>query len=200
MVRNKVTGFIKQNGHRGTVFVVTLILCCIFAVLYIFNLSAIPFKDLSDSKILEIVMSMFVVSVFMERAIEAFLVPVRTPDRQKIEQEIERLSTAEPVNAEKLQKKKQELAVYKLHTARRAYWLSFTFGLAVSFAGVRALSGLVDFSKLPELNDLHRTIFSFVDVLITGGVISGGSAAVDKMGRSIRKALNLTSATDSRPL
>lgn len=145
-------------------------------------------------------MSMFVVSVFTERAIEAFLVPVRTPDRQKIEQGIENLTTAEPVNVEKLQKEKQKLAVYKLDTAKRAYWLSFTLGLAVSLAGVRTLSGLVDFSKLSELNDLHRTIFSFVDVLLTGGVISGGSAAIDKIGRSIRKGLNLTSATDSRSL
>lgn len=200
MVRNNLTSFIKQNGHKEAALVVAFILCCIFAVLYIFNLSAIPFKDFSDSTIQETVMSMFVVSVFTERAIEAFLVPVRTPDRQKIEQGIENLTTAEPVNVEKLQKEKQKLAVYKLDTAKRAYWLSFTLGLAVSLAGVRTLSGLVDFSKLSELNDLHRTIFSFVDVLLTGGVISGGSAAIDKIGRSIRKGLNLTSATDSRSL
>ncbi|MCW5206914.1 hypothetical protein VU08_08335, partial [Desulfobulbus sp. F5] len=61
----------------------------------------------------------------------------------------------------------------------------------------RALSGLVDREALINLLAPQKTLFALVDIVITGGVIAGGSAAIDKMGRKISQTLNLTSATTS---
>jgi hypothetical protein len=153
---------------------------------------------------LELIMSLSVMAIFMERAVEAILVPIRTPDRQQIEQEIGllRVATADKnhPNAhqlQRLQEKEYELDTYRLNTARYAYWLSFVLGMAVSVVGIRALSGLVDREALINLLAPQKTLFALVDIVITGGVIAGGSAAIDKMGRKISQTLNLTSATTS---
>ena len=39
-------------------------------------------------------------------------------------------------------------------------------------------------------------LFTFIDVVLTGGVIAGGSAAIDKIGRKISGFYNLKSATN----
>jgi hypothetical protein len=145
---------------------------------------------------------MFVVAVFMERSIEAILTPIRAPDRQIIEQELEDIERASENDDDKKQQqiiKERELATYKLNTARRAYWLSFGFGLIISLVGIRTLAGLVNPEDLEALSDIHRTLFSFVDIVLTGGVIAGGSAAIDKIGRAISEFFNLRSATDAKP-
>jgi hypothetical protein len=71
------------NRDMKKLFVVFLFFLFVLIVLYRADWSAVEFKDFSQSKVLELVMSMFVVSVFMERALDALLVPLRTPDRQK---------------------------------------------------------------------------------------------------------------------
>jgi hypothetical protein len=98
------------------------------------------------------------------------------------------------VDTEQLREKEYELSRYRLTTAKYAYWASFTFGLLISLVGVRALNGLVD---IKELEGAQKAFFGLVDVIVTGGVIAGGSAAIDKMGRRISTTMNLTSATKS---
>jgi hypothetical protein len=189
-----LTNMLKEQ-RRGTKesLIVLLIFSNILTALYFIGPSALPFKGLDQSKLLETIMTMFVVSVFMERAVEAILVPMRTPGRQQIEHAMESIESFDAADkATLLREKKCELDEYRIETAKYAYWISFVFGLVISLAGVRALNGLVDIA--PGNSSMF---FSFVDVIITGGVISGGSAAIDKMGRKISKTLNLTSATTS---
>ncbi|MGX9726899.1 MAG: hypothetical protein ACTFAK_06155 [Candidatus Electronema sp. VV] len=176
------------------------------SALHYWKFAPIPFRKFSihEGDILELIMSLSVMAIFMERAVEAILVPIRTPDRQQIEQEIGllRVATADKNHPnthqlQRLQEKEYELDVYRLNTARYAYWLSFVLGMTVSLVGIRALSGLVEMNKLSELSHMQKTLFALVDIVITGGVIAGGSAAIDKMGRKISQTLQLTSATTS---
>jgi len=192
----------KRFSHTTEVVFIILILAATLAMLYYTKATGVPFKSFTESDVLAIITSMFVVAVFMERSIEAILTPVRAPDRQKIEQELEDIKRdAKNDDSKKdLQiAKERELATYKLNTARRAYWLSFGFGLIISVVGIRTLAGLVNPEDLNKLTDLHRTLFSFVDIVLTGGVIAGGSAAIDKIGRAISEFFNLRSATDAKP-
>jgi hypothetical protein len=198
--------FIKKHQRNTSALCVLLSFSTVAAVLHYCDLAPIPFREFSlhQGDILELVMSLSVMAIFMERAVEAILVPIRTPDRQQIEQEIGllRVATADKnhPNAhqlQRLQEKEYELDTYRLNTARYAYWLSFILGMAVSVVGIRALSGLVDHEALINLLAPQKTLFAVVDIVITGGVIAGGSAAIDKMGRKISQTLNLTSATTS---
>ena len=85
-----------------------------------------------------------------------------------------------------------------MKTAKRAYWLSFVFGLTISFVDVRTLSGLVEPTELDGLEKMQHTLFSFVDVVLTGGVIGGGSVAIDKLGRRLSGYFELNSASASK--
>lgn len=198
--------FMKQHQRGTSASCVVLLFGAIAVALHYWKLAPIPWKGVSiqDGKLMSLVMSLSVMAIFMERAVEAILVPIRTPDRQQIEQEIGRLRAAsaennhsDPNQLKVLQKKEYELDTYRLNTARYAYWLSFVLGMAVSLVGVRALSGLVDLEALHQVSPGQQTLFGLVDIVITGGVIAGGSAAIDKMGRKISKSLDLTSATTS---
>jgi hypothetical protein len=64
--------------------------------------------------------------------------------------------------------------------------------------GIRTLAGLVNPDDLKALGDIHRTLFSFVEIVLTGGVIAGGSAAIDKIGRAINDFFKFKSATDAK--
>lgn len=191
----------KSSPVKEAVFIV-LILSAALALLYYTKATGIPFKPFTDSDVLAIITSMFVVAVFIERAIEAILIPVRAPDRQKIEQEladIKRAAETDDTKKEVQIAKERELAIYRLNTAQRAYWISFGFGLIISLVGLRTLAGLVNPEDLKALGDIHQTLFSFVDIVLTGGVIAGGSAAIDKIGRAISEFFNFRSAMDGKP-
>jgi hypothetical protein len=191
----------KRLGHRTAVGLVILIFSAVFALLYFTKASGVPFKSIQETDVLAIITSMFVVAVFMERSIEAILTPVRVPDRQKIERELEdcqRAAETDESRTNDVIAKQRELDTYRLKTAQRAYWLSFSFGLVISLVGIRTLAGLVEPKELAALGDLHRTMFSFVDIILTGGVIAGGSAAINKIATAISNFFKLKSATDSK--
>ena len=180
---------------------IAVILLLTFLSIAVGNFFPIEFKAISDSDIAAIVASMFVISVFMERSIEAILVPVRAPDRQILKQEIARLKGLDPSSSnnsdiEALKEKENEFELYRLGTAKRAYWISFVFGLLISLVGVRVLSGFVDLDTVDHLTQVQANLFMFIDVVLTGGVIAGGSAAIDKIGRKISGFYNLKSATN----
>lgn len=192
----------KRFPHITEIAIVVLLFGTILALLYYSKAIDIPFKSFTESDILTIITSIFVVAVFMERSVEAILIPVRAPDRQRIEQELEDLRKAVKTDDSKnneLRIKERELEQYRLSTSRCAYWLSFVFGLVISLAGIRTLSGLVDPKALAGLGEVQRMLFSLVDIVLTGGVIAGGSAAIDKIGRGISGYFNLRSAADPKP-
>ncbi len=195
---------IKKHRRTASAFFVLCSIAITAAALNCLQLSPLPLRKFSlhQGDILELVMSLSVMAIFMERAVEAILVPIRTPDRQQLEHDIAmfRADLAGGTDAalqRRLKEKEHELAVYRLETARYAYWLSYALGMAVSVVGVRALSGLIDLDAFFKLSSTQKTLFALVDVVITGGVIAGGSAAIDKMGRKISETLNLRSATTS---
>jgi hypothetical protein len=191
----------KRFGHKTAVALVIVILSAVFALLYFTKATGVPFKSIQETDVLAILTSMFVVAVFMERSIEAILTPVRVPDRQKIERDLEDYKREAKTDETKIKDviaKQRELDTYRLKTAQRAYWLSFSFGLVISLVGIRTLAGLVEPDELQKLGDLHRTMFSFVDIILTGGVIAGGSAAINKIASAISNFFKLKSATDSK--
>ncbi|WP_417913865.1 hypothetical protein [Candidatus Electronema sp. JM] len=195
---------IQKHRRAASLFFVLCTLAVTVTVLNCLQLNPVPLKTMSfyQGELFNLIMSLSVIAVFMERAVEAILVPIRTPDRQQIEHDIAMLRAdfaggTDAALQRRLKEKEHELAVYRLKTARYAYWLSYALGMAVSVVGVRALSGLVDLAALNNLSLIQKNLFGLVDIVITGGVIAGGSAAIDKMGRKISETLNLRSATTS---
>ena len=81
---------VTKNHFENTkeVLLIILFLVAVLALLYHSKPTFLPFKPFTESDILAIVSALFVVAIFMERSIEAILIPVRKPDQMLIEQKI----------------------------------------------------------------------------------------------------------------
>ena len=196
---------VTKNHFENTkeVLLIILFLVAVLALLYHSKPTFLPFKPFTESDILAIVSALFVVAIFMERSIEAILIPVRKPDRMLIEQKIKILRNEVKTDAGKeieLSEQIYKLENYRMTTAKHALWVSFGFGLLISLVGVRTLAGLIEPQALKQLGEIHSAMFAFVDTVLTGGVIAGGSAAIDKIGRKLSVYLTVPEpASDNAP-
>jgi hypothetical protein len=104
--------------------------------------------------------------------------PASNPEQPtKINEEIDRLR-------EKLRQEQDEddeidieLIGYGAHTRQVAAWIGLAIGVLTAGVGFRVLHTL--FVEPPPMTwGLHNTLFTVVDVLLTGALLSGGSKAV----------------------
>ncbi len=187
---------------RTDATLVSLIFVLIVAVESSQQFTGIAWKPFGSGHLLALITSLFVVAVFMERSIEAIITPVRIQDRERLERDLALLSEAveqgDDAKAEQRRiKAKNDLRKYKLDTDKYAIWFSFVFGLLISLVGLRTLQGFVEPESFKLISPLQETIFHSVDVVLTGGVIAGGSAAIDKVGRKLSEFYKLKSAADA---
>ena len=187
--------------HKTQSIFIVVILAALWWVIQEFGGVAVQFRPFDQASVLATVSTMGVVALFMERSIESILIPVRAKERNRLTRAVKKLKEelkTDPGKAGALDKAKEELAAYRLGTARRANWISFGFGLVIAAAGVRVLAGLVTEESIAALATCKShfifNLFNFADCVLTGGAIAGGSAAIDKIGRRISGNLGFDSA------
>ncbi|MCB9703760.1 MAG: hypothetical protein H6711_17825 [Myxococcales bacterium] len=148
------------------------------------------FRDFEPSEVMRTLTSLFTISLVLERALEVFVSTWRAPTVREHELGIQRArrrlreagSTSEREAAsEALRKLEDEAQRYRSGTHVFALQLGFTFGVAVAAVGVRALEGVLDPGALAAVSQGQSVAFRAVDVLLTGGVIAGGSEAIHKV-------------------
>ena len=71
--------------------------------------------------------------------------------------------------------REQALAAYKATSKRWAWVGGSLLGVIVAALGVRALGLFVDASEFADLRPGQREWFARVDILLSGGVLAGGS-------------------------
>ena len=124
---------------------------------------------------------LYVVAVFVERALEVFIKAWRQSGRSVLESELAALDEGDPGTA-----KRRALNEYRAGTRRRALLTGLSIGIVISLAGVRTLA--VIFAEPPSAG-FQEFLFQFSDVLVTGGLVAGGSAAVHEMMSLITRFL-----------
>ncbi len=153
------------------------------------------FKNFTQTDILQLLTSLFLIALFLERALEVFLTTLRGPDAADKELAVatarREVEAAEaPIEAiggaqnqallaqarEVLRAAEQVRTSYKSQTQRYALWTGLTLGLLVSAAGIRTLQPLVDSTELPQ-----KPFFNLIDAFLTGGLIAGGSDGIHKI-------------------
>jgi hypothetical protein len=168
---------------------------------------AVNFRELPIATVLQMLVSVAFVAAVLERALEVFLTAWRGPDAanfdlklQHSSNEVKRLSDA--VNAalkrqdadsvtaqsgewrEALKASKnaqEERTKYKSATQRLALWVGLVFGLIVAGVGFRILHTLVDQTAFANLSRFQQGAFRWTDILLTGGLIAGGSDGIHKL-------------------
>ena len=86
--------------------------------------------------------------------------------------------------------KQHELDAYKTQTARASFICGLVAGVVIAIAGARALSPLL--AELPAPGSPQLLVVTIVDVLVTAGLIGGGSDGIHKLVSVITDYLDAT--------
>jgi hypothetical protein len=168
----------------------------------------LEFRELDTTDIMQVLAILFMVALLAERALEIFVGTWRSPSATQLELGVSTLE-AKIAKLEKLVKpdqaalaaaragleeaKRQERQ-YRCVTRQIVLWVGLGLGLLVSAVGCRALEVLVD-PSVQQWSGAQVTAFRLVDVVLTGGVIAGGSEGIHRIATVFD---NFMSATAKR--
>lgn len=115
---------------------------------------------------------LYIVALFVERSLEVLLKAWRQGGKTRLEEKVREAEENGRAAAE------SELRDYRAGTQRRALLFGLTLGLMVSLAGVRLLGPIFD---LAAASSFQQALFQFTDIILTAGLIAGGSAAIHEL-------------------
>ena len=115
---------------------------------------------------------LYIVALFVERSLEVLLKAWRQGEKTRLEAQVRTSEEDGRAAAE------TALREYRAGTQRRALLAGLTLGLMVSLAGVRLLGPIFDLSAA---SSFQRALFQFTDIILTAGLIAGGSAAIHEL-------------------
>lgn len=162
---------------------------------------AVGALDLTTGQVMSLLGSVFVVTLFVERAQEVILTNWRaygsealdlalTAQARQVARMAQEGNGTELDEAEaRLEQLRQEKLRYRARTRIYAMRIGVIMGVAVSMAGLRTLGVLVPEATVQAFGLLQQILFHTMDVIITGGVIAGGSDGIHKMAEWYRVAV-----------
>jgi hypothetical protein len=132
--------------------------------------------------------ALFVTALFLERSL-AVVNGLVFPQERRL-----RIQTEDPgVTGAALLEAEQALAAVKADQDRLRLLLGFIAALFVSAAGARTLGALMTMPPKPPL-PLHDELFHTVDIVLTAGVLAGGSSGIAAIIDIISKQMQVVSA------
>ena len=143
--------------------------------------------------------ALFVISAFIERFLEVFVVSWRGFGSEEIQHEIElsQIIINDPNSSEA--ERREAVAIkaanveakwrYVVRTRCWSFLAAVVLGAAVALLGIRALEPLVD---LQDLAGLQLDLFRTFDVVLTAGLIGGGTDGLHKLVTTITTFLDET--------
>ena len=121
---------------------------------------------------------LYIVAMFVERSLEVLLKAWRQGGKIRLEEEA-RSAGEDAAGEDGRAAAEAKLRQYRLGTQRRALLFGLTLGIMVSLGGVRLLGSIFEFGAEPAA--FQRDLFQFTDVIVTAGLIAGGSATIHKL-------------------
>jgi hypothetical protein len=143
------------------------------------------FKPVTQQSFLGTMSWLFIVALFIERAVEVIISVLRDSGASPLESRVDtaqkkvkeqaRVTPGAVAYLDEVQGAQAALDSYRAGTKEIALCISFVLGIFVSLAGVRALDAIVNF--VPSDNWL----FPIADIILTGAIVAGGSDGVHQM-------------------
>ena len=144
---------------------------------------ALAFKDITSDSLQDLFFSLLLITAFKERAQEIYVIAWRAEGRAKREAKVKR-ATDDATRAEA----EDELSDYRARTGRYVSLVSLSSGLFISLAGVRVLAPLVEV----PINAVQQSLLFIADVLLTAGLLAGGSKLIHEVMAVISEGLSTT--------
>lgn len=117
---------------------------------------------------------LYIVALFIERALEVLLKAWRQGEKIRLQEELAIRTGDSKTKAER------NLQEYKVGTQRRALLTGLTLGILVAVSGIRLLGPIFPFDHSAEWT-FQLAMFQFTDIVITAGLIAGGSATIHEL-------------------
>lgn len=76
---------------------------------------------------------------------------------------------------------KEQLVPFEARTRRLSTWVGMTIGCLTALVGFRFLNQIVDVSTIVTARPGQYRLFIFVDVLLTGAILAGGSKTIHRL-------------------
>lgn len=156
---------------------------------FIPSFPSFPFRGWGNAQVGELISSLFFTILIVERSLEVFVTTWRGVESAYLKQKIVELQpvsasdstsdltsdlTSKARDNEELNNVKEELARYKAKTSKLSLWTGLLIGILTSFVGIRILETFIDVSA-SDINEIQLRAFRILDIILTGGLIAGGS-------------------------
>lgn len=166
----------------SAIFLMAIVLGAVFV--YSGSVSnAINFRLNSVEEIVNPLMGLFVAALFMERVQEVIVKAWRQSERIQLESTLEEANAAykskqDDNSAASVAQAKLALKNYQNDTKNFAFAIGLSIGFLFALVGLRCLAEIMDYENLVGFQEV---LFEFADLIVTAGVIAGGSDAVHKL-------------------
>lgn len=167
---------------------IALLMVCLVIGWFSLSFETVQWATNAGEKAVTALGTLFVIALFVERAQEVYISAWRDLGKARLEavvQEAKALADNEtdPIKKEPLLRRfvraELELAEYKHDTAKLAFLGGLGLGVLIALAGPRILVDVVVVQG--DLVGAQGAIFNGVDILVTGGLIGGGSKGIHKV-------------------
>jgi hypothetical protein len=169
--------------------IVVVVLVLSFVFYHKDNVRYVPFWPFDVSYAMIQLVSLFLVALFIERALEVLIVVWRERGKTEILNRLEKAvkksefvakGGARVVTHEE-EKAYAEYKNYKADTACLAIPTAFVLGVIIGVAGIRVLQPFVDPAVFKSLTTSQKALFTCLDILITGALLGGGSKGIHEI-------------------
>lgn len=201
--------------YKNPIAIILVILSIAGFVFFEEKLPSIDLSSLEPGNVIAMLGYISVVMLVVEQCIEVFIddpsekIKRQCKDRiAEIEEQMETLripvsptianeaseeSEIETEEMEGMMKEKKELEnilmVRGQKRHRRTTLIAFIIGLVLSFSGIRLISGILFNGPEETLSEIQITIIQSIDVILTAGIIAGGSSRMHKLIKMVKGAI-----------
>lgn len=179
----------KKRWNLFLLYLGTMILLILFALFAAYKTR--PVIPTGEKTFLDLLTTMFIIAVFLERALEVFVGGWRvigesdfreTISDKELEFKAETDTTKKSSLEAELADLNEKFRRFQLNTQRRTYITGLFAGVLIAIVGVRVIEPLLFLTfgqAMAGLPQIH--LLQAVDILLTGGVIGGGADGLHKI-------------------
>ena len=160
--------------------ILTFVIASIVGILH-WNQSIGLIQKLTMDNYSKLFVNLFIITVIVERFIEVFISIWRRKGKLKRTRAVQYAEDGEPKQA--AQKK---LDSYRARTQTLAMYGAFAIGILVGLSGVHTLKLIFD---ITSLSGSQAALFHGMDILLTAGLIAGGSKGINAVTAVVGEAL-----------
>jgi len=188
----------RSNGSHRWSHKYTLLLLALLVIAYLSGLKfeQYVFNPITSDAFWKYIASLFVISLFLERAVEVFITTWRGIQQGELEnraaaaRELADAARGHAPNGARADDRPDTLLEaalaaeaasrrYKADTQRKAFLACLAGGVLISAVGVRVLYPLLSWDL--EYTGTQKLLFNVIDIALTGGLLGGGSDGIHKL-------------------